>query len=254
MASVEDRKAQAQLGNAKEQEIHHIKGLKGEKVELNNEGVKPEATLYVKGCEDCEIVFNAKCTKIMIEGCRRCTVTLHGRILTNIVEVWKCADFKLDITADVRTLQLDICRNLALGFASREHMKNVIWAGVYNLSIGFHDEPSFTPYVSGFDHMKEKYTDLNPIHDQFIVRILEGAITAEQVVRLSNGYPTTEREAQLFDSQKEQNEKNAEDFIKKKLADAGITLHAKKREGEKVGRNELCKCGSGKKFKKCCAK
>lgn len=39
----------------------------------------------------------------------------------------------------------------------------------------------FTPYVSGFDHMKETYTDLNPIHDQFIVRMLNGEITAEQV-------------------------------------------------------------------------
>lgn len=37
-------------------------------------------------------------------------------------------------------------------------------------------------------------------------------------MRLANGYPTTEREAALFDSQKEQNEKNAEEFLKKKLA------------------------------------
>lgn len=100
------------MGNAKEQEIHHIKGLKGEKVHLANEHVKPEATLYVKGCEDCEIHFDAKCTKIMIgmwcihcgsklivhqEGCRRTKVVLRGRILTNIVEVWKCADFNLDV-------------------------------------------------------------------------------------------------------------------------------------------------------------
>lgn len=29
-------------------------------------------------------------------------------------------------------------------------------------------------------------------------------------------------------------------------------VEAKKREGEKVGRNDPCPCGSGQKFKKCC--
>lgn len=251
--ATDDRRAQAQLGNAKEQEIHHIKDKKGEKIHLRNEDIKPEATLYIKGCEDCEIDFVSKCTKIMIEGCRRCTVSLRGRILTNIAEVWKCADFKMHITSDVRTLQLDICRNLSIEFGSRDHMKNVVWAGVYNMSIAFQDEPQTPPYINGFDHMKLQYPDLSPITDQFYVRIVKGEILAEQVVRLANGYPTTEREAQAFDTQKEQNEKNAEEFIRKRLADAGVTLGRKKKEGPKVGRNEPCACGSGKKAKKCCA-
>jgi len=190
----------------------------------------------------------------MIEGCRRCSVTLKGRILTNIVEVWKCADVKMGVAADVRTLQLDICRNLDLNFATRDHLHNIIWAGVYNLSIGFEDEPATPLYVSGFDQMKEKHDDLNPIHDQFIVRIRDKEISAEQIVRLANGYPTTEREAQEFDSQKEKNERNAEEFVRKRLADAGITLGRKKAEAQKVGRNDPCSCGSGKKAKRCCVK
>jgi hypothetical protein len=253
MATLEDRKAQAQLGNAKEQEIHHLRDKKGEKISLKNEDIKPEATLYIKGCEDTEIEFNAKCTKIMIEQCRRCKFNLKGRILTNIVEIWKCADVGANISADIRTLQLDICRNLTLSFASRDHVNNVIWAGVYNMSISFVDEPDTPAFVSGFDQMKVQYTDLNPIHDQFIVRIINKEIVSEQVVRLANGYPTTEREAQAFDNQKEQNEKNAEEFIKKRLADAGISLGRKKTDEPKVKPNEKCKCGSGKKAKKCCA-
>jgi len=250
--STDDRKAQAQLGNAREQDVHHVKDQKGQNIVLHPDTIKPEATLYIKGCEDSEIVVLGKCTKIMIEGCRRTKVTLKGRILTNIVEVWKCADFGLTLFSDVKTLQLDICRNLALDFATRDHLGNIVWAGVYNLSIKFQDEPNFEPYVSGFDHMKLQYEDLNPIHDQFIVRNIKGEITSEQIVRLSNGYPTTEREAAAFDANKEQNEKNAEDFIRKRLVDAGITLGKKKAEGPKVGRNDPCTCGSGKKAKKCC--
>jgi len=251
--ATDDRKAQAQLGNAKAQEIHHVKDKKGETITIRDSDIKSEATLYIKGCEDCEINYSAKCTKIMIEGCRRCKVSLKGRIITNIVEVWKCADFKLALTAEVKTLQLDICRNLSLGYATRDLLHNIVWAGVYNLSIAFDDEPHFTPYVSGFDHMKDQYPDLSPITDQFFVRLLNGEIAAEQMVRLANGYPTTEREAQLFDTQKEQNEKNAEEFIRKRLADSGITLGRKKNEGPKLGRNDPCSCGSGKKAKKCCA-
>jgi preprotein translocase subunit SecA len=33
-----------------------------------------------------------------------------------------------------------------------------------------------------------------------------------------------------------------------------VSASSKKREGPKVGRNEQCPCGSGKKFKKCCLK
>lgn len=36
--------------------------------------------------------------------------------------------------------------------------------------------------------------------------------------------------------------------------DAGATAETVKREGKKVGRNDPCPCGSGKKFKKCCGK
>jgi len=252
--STDDRKAQAQLGNAKAQDIHHVKDQKGQKILLAADAIKPEATLYIKGCEDTEIVFTGKCTKIMIEGCRRTKVALKGRIITNVVEVWKCADFDLHLSSDVRTLQLDICRNLTLDFATRDHLNNIIWAGVYNLSIKFLDEPDFPPYVSGFDHMKPQYPDLNPIHDQFIVRNLKGEITSEQIVRLTNGYPTTEREATEFDNNTEQNAKNAEDFVRKRLLDAGITLGKKKAEGPKVGRNDPCTCGSGKKSKNCCSK
>ena len=36
--------------------------------------------------------------------------------------------------------------------------------------------------------------------------------------------------------------------------DEGIAKKPVKREDNKVGRNDPCPCGSGKKFKKCCGK
>jgi len=253
MDAKEARRAQAQLGNAKEQEIYPVTGKKNETILVKDE-LKSEHTLFIKGCEDCTIEVRSRCTKVMIENCRRTKVHLHSRILTNIVEAWKCVDFLLNVQTDVKTLQLDICRKFDTKFVTKSNLPNITWAGVYDLSIAFDDEPNTPPLVTGYDHMKPQYPDINPIHDQFIMRVMKDEIVSEQVVRLANGYPTTEREAQEFDTQKEKNEKNAEDYIRTRLKDAGISLGAKKKPANqpKVGRNDPCPCGSGKKAKVCC--
>lgn len=66
--------------------------------------------------------------------------------------------------------------------------------------------------------MKEIHTDLNEKTDQFIVRFLEDKLTQELIVRLPGGYPTTEREAAIFDEhQKKKDEymrQQAEKMIK----------------------------------------
>ena len=53
--------------------------------------------------------------------------------------------------------------------------------------------------------------------DQFIVRYVKGKLIQEQIVRLDNGFPTTEREADEFDKQKERNDKLYEEHIRQLL-------------------------------------
>lgn len=79
--------------------------------------------------------------------------------------------------------------------------------------------------------------------DQFIVRPLKDKLMCELIVRLSNGFPTTEREASAFDKRQEEN-------LQKLAKEAGITI-ARKKGAKKPGQNEPCHCGSGKKYKKC---
>ena len=97
--------------------------------------------------------------------------------------------------------------------------------------------------------LDQRETDLKELTDQFIVRFLGEAdaleLKQELVVRLKNGYPTTEREAAAFDERQERN-------LQKFAEQAGITIGRKKREGPKIGRNDPCPCGSGKKYKQCC--
>ena len=66
----------------------------------------------------------------------------------------------------------------------------------------------------------------------------------ERVVRLVNGYPTTEREAKAFDD-------TQEEAIRKLAEQSGITIKHKT-DKPAVGRNDPCICGSVRKYKKCC--
>jgi len=47
-------------------------------------------------------------------------------------------------------------------------------------------------------------------------------------------------------------EKFSEEEIKNYLKEVKISLTEKQRKTKKIGRNDTCPCGSGKKFKKCC--
>jgi hypothetical protein len=250
----EQRRMEAhfQTGSGKQQEAKYVVGEKGQTQLISRDNMKQEATLFIKNCEDCEYTVTGRCTKILIDSCKNTKVYLKGRILTNVVEVWKCEDFHLAVQTDVKTLQIDLCKKFNIHYDNKDLLHSIVWCGVYDLQISFADnEPGL---LTGFEHMQSElsHLQLNSDIDQFIIRYLQGKLTTEQVVRLSNGYPTTDREANEFDTQKEKNEAAAEEYIKNRLAQAGITLG--KKQVKKVGRNENCPCGSGKKNKKCCNK
>jgi hypothetical protein len=63
--------------------------------------------------------------------------------------------------------------------------------------------------------MKETYgaETVDDRQSQFIVRFIEGALLSERVVRLPNGYPTTEREKKIY----EENQQKKEDELRKLL-------------------------------------
>jgi len=106
---------------------------------------------------------------------------------------------------------------------------------------------------SGFEHMKTLYPDINDQTDQFIVRFVEGKLLTEQVVRLQNGFPTTEREAKEFDDKQAKEEKDRDEYMRKLVKFAAPKLGIKNdKKRPKIGRNEPCPCGSTKKFKGCC--
>jgi len=242
----ERKRMQAMLGNPKEQVAKYLINEKGKKEILGEEQVNSQATIYFKNCHDCEYTVDALCTKIMIEGCTNTKVILNKKIVTHTVDVWKCNDFHLVSNTYLGTLQIDICKKLTVDYANKELFNSIVWAGVFDMTINFQDSTEHN-LVTGFNQMKEAYPKMNlsDTIDQFIIRFLKGKLTSEQIVRLENGFPTTEREAAEFD-------RKQEEALQKLAKDAGISIGKKK--VAKVKPNEPCTCGSEKKYKKCCGK
>lgn len=65
---------------------------------------------------------------------------------------------------------------------------------------------------------REEVPDFKERFDQFIIRHVKGKLVQELIVRLQNGFPTTEREAAAFDAQKEKNDKLYEAHVRAMLS------------------------------------
>jgi len=256
---LEDKKSDAQLGSgAKDQEVFFVKDENEQTKDLCKNTIKNgnKTTVYFKNCKDGVYTISARVTKIMIESCQRCTFNFKGRIFTNTIEAWKTVDLKFNILNDqVKTLQVDMTSRMNITYDTRGSLHSIIWSGVNDMKLYFLDEQDFV-HQTGFEQMKTQYPEqtLSFTVDQFTTRIIKGELLTEQIVRLANGYPTTEREAKEFDTNSEENAKRAEAYVREKLKENGINLGAVGIKKAEAGRNEACPCGSGKKNKKCCNK
>lgn len=253
LSEKEARVAQAHLaaGQSKKQEVLYVANLKGETKELKDE-VKTQHTVYVKACTGCTIRILATCTKILIEDVTDCVVELKGRILTEVVEFWKANGSTLKVDTSVKTLQIDLSDNCVIEYAEAENLGSIVWASVPNSLVIKHPGGE---HATSMAHQSSRYPDLNPKLDQFIIRWnKKNKLREEMVVRLENGFPTTEREAQAFDDQQKKNDEAYENYVRKLMKFRGgpETLGLGKAD-KKVNRNQPCPCGSGKKYKKCCA-
>jgi hypothetical protein len=237
--------------NAKQQS-KLIHSLKNETKTLAKADLSPNDTLYFKQCSDCEFVVDAMCTKIFIEGCQNLKIKVNERVITQTLEVWKCDAVDIDLNTKIQTVQLDLIKGARVNFSSKEHFNRLIWSAVDDLRLTFADASEHV-LETGVQQMLASNANLTQ-HDQFIVRLVPNKLSGQEqllnevIVRLENGFPTTEREARVFEERQEQNLQK----LAKELLGKDIVLGKKKDDKPKVGRNDSCTCGSGKKFKKCC--
>jgi hypothetical protein len=194
----------------------------------------------------------------MVEGCVNCRIALNAKIVTNSAEVWKCKDVEIKSAVKLAA-QVDLCDNLKLRWARPEDMIQVVWAGMNDFEMSFDEANASThpTLVTGLAQMREKHADgVNPELDQFIVRTIGGRLLEERIVRLANGFPTTDREADAFDAERAKGDEHARKQALEMLKEnpgvfAGLKNAAgpKVKDAKKLKPNEPCHCGSKIKYK-----
>lgn len=220
---------------------------------------EPNCVLYLRNCANCDYTVLVHCAKVMIEGCTGCRITLHGKVITSTAEVWKCEDTELICNSKV-ALQTDLCKGLRVKYAKAADMPQLVWAGMEDFRVEFADG-AHEPLVTGLEQKRKEYDgDVNAELDQFIVRDIDGKLLEERIVRLANGFPTTDREADAWDADQARKEAHLEAMARKLIKEnpglvAGTAKkkpqQTKVRDAKKLKPNEPCHCKSGKKYKKC---
>jgi len=242
LSALDKKKMSAMLGGHKDNLINAIVNEKDQPLRKVVDHT-PKHSIYFKNCHNSHYAIDEYCTKLLIEGCTNCSFTVNGKIVTSTVDIWRSDNVQLNINTFVGTLQADVCKKLSITYNKKEHLQTIVWAQVYDLALDFLDGPEHK-MITGFEHESQKYPNLALHMDQFIIRFVKDVLMSEQIVRLNNGYPTTEREAKEFDRRQEEN-------LQKLAKQMGISVGKKKTTTPKQKPNETCSCGSGKKFKKC---
>jgi len=235
----------------------------GVTVDITEEACNAQSTLVFNQCVDSKYTIKTYCAKIFVQNCEGLKITLapEAKVLTETVEVHRTVDAKLNIHTRIGTLQVDQSENCECFFATKEVFGNpsmvrkgrefgcdgrVVWAGCENLKVVIGGEGGSS--VVG-DFATEQKTDatVNEERSQFKIGFdAKGTLRSEKVVRLENGFPSTQRE----DDEHERREEMGLQGLAERM---GITLNRKEENiGNKQKPNDTCKCGSGKKFKKCC--
>ena len=195
-------------------------------IEALNELLETQFTVHIKKSGDHELILQGN-TKLELENCSR--EMLHDTIMETVVRAYEAKEE--DIEADFM-----------------RHIEKVIMLQVL--------DALWKDHLLGMDHLKEGiglrgYAQKNPLTEYKKEGFdLFGAMMA----RIKE--ETTEY---LFKIQVNQEIEMADERVNKPLqvlehrGDSEVSAKpvTVRREEEKVGRNEPCPCGSGKKYKKC---
>eukprot|EP00899_Mesostigma_viride_P006771 jgi/Mesvir1/16095/Mv08389-RA.1 len=188
---------------------HVIEGKRDEETHITADQLPELPVVHFRGNVGCKFTLASCATaiKVLFEGNQGCSLTLQAgcKLTTGTVELWSCTSCTLDVNMPLGTLQMDISRGITVSFGHEDHMGSVVQAGVFDLTLrvlapsdGAND---FSELKTGVDELRAAHpgVDINDTTDQFITRIVGGAMLTERVLRLSNDFPTTAREKKEFD-------------------------------------------------------
>lgn len=109
------------------------------------------ATLVFQGCKDCDYTLSEICTKVFIQDCENLTLKINGTVMTATVEAYKSKNIKVFVNKKIQTMQLDLCEDVHVTYASKDVFNFVVWAGS-RLTVAVGEDTHST----SFDEMAQK--------------------------------------------------------------------------------------------------
>ena len=170
--------------------------------------------LVIKDCKDCDYELPIELNrhgiiKVYIEGCERCTINLHCKLVTSLVEICHCTDVKIEVRHPTHTFQVDLCENTTLWFGQNVmHPGHKVYsAGNRGLQIDFDwlGSGDCSERCASIDNFAMSSLPPSQAAEcQFVTQLTnlsktdtsEIAIQTELVARDSGQHPTTQRELQ----------------------------------------------------------
>eukprot|EP01147_Barroeca_monosierra_P001545 gene1545-4694_t len=159
-------------------------GKSGETIIIEEGSCTLRSTLMFIDCRDCTIHVQARCAKISIQRCTNSTFLFNEKILTQVVELIHCDSISANFLVTIGTLQVDSCNDLDLTF---HH----------------HDNFGYAAFAT--NHVRDLYPTLDVEHCQFKIQIVDDQLINEPLMRLPNGFVTTEREHEEFEERRLRN-------------------------------------------------
>uniref|UniRef100_A0A7S0Q2B8 CS domain-containing protein n=1 Tax=Coccolithus braarudii TaxID=221442 RepID=A0A7S0Q2B8_9EUKA len=227
------QRANGMLDGPSKAVAHVIEGKRSVgSITLSADELPSLAVLTLRSCSDLEVVLPHACTvvKLALEGCEKLTLRVDGKVLTETLEVYQCSDCRLELGSSLKTVQVDACRGIAFSFAKLEHFQQLLSAGAYSTSLILEESALHASVDLDEQRALHPAIQLSDETDQFITRLVDGGLLTELVIRLSNDFPTTEREAAAFAERTKAADAKLEEVVGGML---GSTLGNKLTDAEK---------------------
>ncbi len=117
-------------------------------------------------------------------------------------------------------------------------------------------------HLLSMDHLKEGiglrgYGQKNPLDEykkegySLFQNMIE-TVKVQTISTLMRVRVVQEEDVERMEEEQREKQRQKEKMLSKSGGDGAQAKQPTKREGEKIGRNALCPCGSGKKYKRCC--
>ncbi|KAJ3214594.1 hypothetical protein HDU67_001459 [Dinochytrium kinnereticum] len=245
---------------------YYLADLDGETRVFESGSIPLSNSLFLRKLKNCDITIDTTVTKVMVEDCIAITLRLKKRVITQMLEVWRSDDCKIEISSPIQTLQVDMCKNLDVFYEKKDDFASLVWAKSDDIHLRFGDctgqegMDAEGRFSTGFERFQAASPDFNAVLDldQFIVRFLKGVLKVEVVIRVGGGYASTDREDGEAVKRKEMIlEKVAETFFKN-VDLKSLAAHVKKKareteeEQKQNKRQKLDNSSAGPLDSKCC--